>query len=184
MKINILLAIGLILACAGCATINQALLDKINSAINDYMAEVVNPPAEPDVPDTPPDQPPDEPPVVEPPSAPEGLPVNLPVPDNPSGTRKELWSFAKKTYDSTYRIRWPSYFANFMGIGKGSYTMVNGHKAAFRSFDTDAGAKRPSYTMPVRDLGSPVLCVLHDSQGAAIAWFQTPDAGTRNGRLP
>lgn len=161
---------------AGCATVNQALLDKINAAIGDYMAEQAEPP--PAEPDTPPDQPPE----IDAPT-PEGLPVNPPVPDNPTGTRMELWSFAKKTYDNTYRIRWPSYFANYVGVGKGSFCMVNGHRAEFRSYDTDAGAKRPSYTMPVRELGSPVLCILHDATGP-IAWFSTPDTATRNGKLP
>lgn len=113
------------------------------------------------------------------------LPTNPSVPPNPEGTSAELWTFTFKTYDGTFRIRWPSYFANSLGVGEGSYTLVNGENARFRSFDTDHGANRPSYTMPgpASRLSGTVTCVLFSRQGVALAWFQTP-AGGGGGRLP
>jgi hypothetical protein len=106
----------------------------------------------------------------------ESLPVNPPIPDNPAGTSAQLYYFNFKSYDNTFRIRWPSYFATDLGVGPGSYVMVNDQRAEFRSFDKDSGAQRPSYTMPGPEsrLSAPYRCILHAADGRVIAWFETP----------
>ncbi len=116
----------------------------------------------------------------------ETLPSNPSVPPTPEGSSAELWYFGYKDYDNTFRIRWPTYFAVSLGVGEGSYTLVNGERARFRSFDTDHGAKRPSYTMPGPSgrLNGTVTCVLYSHSGVALAWFRTTAGATTQGRLP
>jgi len=116
----------------------------------------------------------------------EGLPDNPAVGESRPGSSSELWYFSYKDSDSTFRIRWPSYFANVLGVGAGSYTTVNGQFAEFRGFDTDEGANRPSYSVPgpsIRFVGE-VLCILYAADGQALAWFRTPVASPIQGRLP
>lgn len=115
------------------------------------------------------------------------LPVNPPVPGNPSGTRMQLWYFAYKSYDNTFRIRWPTYFYTEYGVGPGSYTLVDGQRAEFRNHWTDDGVStRPSYTIrgPQSRFSGEVLCILYDRRGNALAWFTTRAPGTTQGRLP
>ena len=114
------------------------------------------------------------------------LPTNPSVPSNPSGTSRQLWYFGYKDYDRTFRVRWPTYFSTTMGIGSGSYTMIDGQRAKFRSYDTDHGAKRPSYTIsgPKSRFSGDVICILYTSSGTPVAWFRTDAGATRQGRLP
>jgi hypothetical protein len=114
------------------------------------------------------------------------LPTNPTIPANPSGSSAQLWYFGYKSYDNTFRIRWPTYFATALGVGKGSYTMVAGQKAGFRSYDTDNGAKRPSYTIdgPKSRFSGTVTCILYSSHGQALAWFKANSQATTQGRLP
>lgn len=121
-----------------------------------------------------------------------GLPEN-PTLDVRDGDAKQMWSFGYKRYDSTFRVRWPTYFATDLGIGPGSYNMINNERAEFRSFDYDDGAQRPSYTMPgpsyrLGDTSTELTCVLYSSDGQALAWFKThvpaDGAGMLNAPLP
>ncbi len=114
------------------------------------------------------------------------LPNNPSIPANPSGTSRQLWYFGYKSYDNTFRIRWPTHFATSMGVGPGSYTMVDGQRASFRSFDTDYGAKRPSYTIrgPKNRFRGDVLCILYSEDGRALGWFVANADVTSQGRLP
>lgn len=114
-----------------------------------------------------------------------GLPTNPSIPN--SGSSREQWYFGYKSYDGTFRIRWPTYFATTYGVGPGSYNTVNGQRATFRSFDVDNGARRPSYTIPgpsSRFRGE-VTCILYSSSGTALGWFRTNYGGSRtSGSLP
>lgn len=112
------------------------------------------------------------------------LPTNPDVgPDLPNSI-SEHWSFGSKEHDQSWRIRWPSYFAKTLGLGGGSYCMVNKNRAGFRSYDTDNGSKRPSYTMSLSiSLQFPVTCILYDKDGKAVGWFKTDGNGSK-GRLP
>jgi hypothetical protein len=115
------------------------------------------------------------------------LPNNPSVPANPSGTSRQLWYFGYKSYDNTYRIRWPTYFATELNIGPGSYTTVNGERARFRSFDTDNNSNRPSYTIPAQRgtrFRGEVLCILYNKNDQPIAWFRTSASGRSQGSLP
>lgn len=120
------------------------------------------------------------------PSSTNALPTNPTIPANPSGTSAQLWYFGYKSYDNTFRIRWPTHFATALGVGSGSYTTVNGQTARFRSFDTDNGAKRPSYTIsgPKSRFSGTVTCILYSSRGQALAWFKANSQATTQGRLP
>ena len=128
------------------------------------------------------------PPAEEPetPAQPDpALPVNPPIAPDPAEGRGERWDLGRKTYDQTWRVRWPSTLAREHGAGgPGSYCTVNGVRAEFRSWDVDHGARRPSYTMPLSTpVAFPALAILHRADGTAIAWFKAtgPD---QNGRLP
>lgn len=165
--------------CAGCATVNQKLLDKINAAITDYMAEETTPPEDANTPPSQETQP-DESDMI-------GLLKNPDTPPNAPGSISQEWSFSLKTYDSTYRIRWPSFFAPT--CGKASYTMAGPHRAAFRSYDTDNNSKRPSYTMSssLPLAGDSITCILYDDSGSAVAYFTSPvptSSRKYGGRLP
>ncbi len=107
---------------------------------------------------------------------------NLPTNPKVSGS----WYFGYKSYDGTYRIRWPTYFATSMGFGPGSYTLVNGQKATFRSYDTDNGQKRPSYTIsgPSSRFNGQALCVLVSASDQPVAWFTCNADATTSGSLP
>lgn len=122
--------------------------------------------------------------VIEPPESPSNqLPQNPKTPNDLPGSISEQWSFSKKDYDKSYRIRFPTMFAKT--VGTGSYSMVNGNKATFRSYDTDNGSKRPSYTISSSiKLTGPITCILYSKESKALAWFSTPDTGTRSGKLP
>ncbi len=116
----------------------------------------------------------------------DNLPAN-PVIDNPSGRSAQMWYFGYKDYDRTFRIRWPTYFTTARGVGPGSYTLVNGERAEFRSYDTDRGAQRASYTIagPENRFTGEVLCVLYSADGQALGWFRTVHGAADNqGSLP
>ena len=106
------------------------------------------------------------------------LPTNPVCPENGMA---EMWTFLKKDYDQSWRVRFPTFFAN--SCGHASYCVVGGIRFNFRSYDTDGGARRPSYQYPQVKLQFPVLCVLHDDSGAAVAWFKASGADS-SGRLP
>ncbi len=120
------------------------------------------------------------------------LPVNPAVPENPEGTSAELFYWGPKAHQkpANWRIRWPSHFARALGVGPGSWSVVwpaagEARRAEFRSFDTDHGARRPSYTMPLEPVPeAPVRVVLHGSDGRALGWFGVEDLKRRQGRLP
>ena len=110
-----------------------------------------------------------------------GLPKNPSIPGYGTSA-SQRWHFLYKDYDHTWRIRWPTYFADKLGNPKESWCTVNGERAPFRSFDTDNG-ERASYTLPGprRRLSGPVICILYSSDGKALGWFQAiapgPDSG-------
>ena len=119
-----------------------------------------------------------EPPVIEQPA--DTLPTNPQTGPDLPGSRSEQWSLSRKDYDQTWRIRWPSTFAY---LGAGSYCTANGNRADFRSYDTDHGARRPSYTLPLSTpLSNPVRCILYAQDGQAVAWFD--GSVNASGRLP
>jgi len=126
-----------------------------------------------------------EPPVIEKPDPPRAdLPTNPQTGPDLPGSISEQWSLKRKDYDGTYRITWPSTFASDYGIGEGSYCTVGDHRAAFRGIDADHGARRPKYTLPQsKTFALPVTCILYNSQGEAVGWFEADRVGT-NGRLP
>lgn len=138
---------------------------------------------DPGTPSTPSSQPPESLPAP-PPSA--DLPTNPQIPASTPGSNDQLWYFSYKTHDNTFRIRWPTYFYTVHRVGPGSYTLVNGLRANFRSYDTDYGAMRPSYSLPgpFSRLPSTVICVLYTSGGQALAWFSTKTSGINQGTLP
>lgn len=117
---------------------------------------------------------------------PEDLPANPAVPANPSGSSAQLWYFGYKSYDNTFRIRFPTYFATALGVGPGSYTLVNGQNARFRGFDTDHRARRPSYTIPgpKSRFSGIVTCILYSAEAKALGWFTAPAHSTTQGSLP
>lgn len=120
------------------------------------------------------------------PSTKPDLPGYSDLPDNPPGAAGQRWYFGYKSYDNSFRIRWPTYFAAALGVGPGSYTLVDGQLASFRSYDTDGGARRPSYTIPgpsSRFKGT-VICILHTADGRAVGWFQANAGATSQGTLP
>jgi len=121
------------------------------------------------------------PPTPEPTPAP-ALPVNPAIPAS-SGRAQEAY-FARKNYDKSYRIRFPTALQQHGGTG--SYVMVNGYRAEFRGWWTDEpGAKRPSYTMPIGGgIQAPVTCVLHSADGVARAYFIAGNAERWRGRIP
>jgi len=101
------------------------------------------------------------------------LPVNPPIPANPEGSYAQSFEIMHKEYDNSWRVRWPSAFAPF--AGPGSYTMLDGtYRAEFRSWDTDHGANRPSYTMPYGawDGRGEVMAILYDAGGVARGWVR------------
>ena len=156
MKIITILILTMLMT-AGCASFN----------INDFPWWNTNPT-------------PDPPPVV----VDNDLPVNPDTGADLPNSISEQWSFGTKEYDQTWRIRFPSHFANKMGIGPGSYCMANDNRAEFRSFDADNGSKRPSYTMSLSiKLNAPVTCILYDKDGKAVGWFKCEGLSGR-GRLP
>jgi hypothetical protein len=109
------------------------------------------------------------------------------LPDNPQVSgRGQQWYFGYKSYDNTFRIRWPTYFATSLGVGSGSYTLVDGQVAGFRGYDTDNNSKRPSYTTPgpKSRFSGVVTCVLYSSSGQALGWFKADAGGTSQGNLP
>jgi len=133
--------------------------------------------------------PPPVPPSPEPTPAPEpppSLPTNPALPPNTAGTNDQRWYFGWKDHDGTFRMRWPTYFWTKHAVGAGSYVLVNELRAEFRSYDTDGGAKRPSYSLPgprSRVTGE-VLCVLVSKDGERLAWFRTRSDATTQGDLP
>jgi len=122
---------------------------------------------------------------VDPPAPPAPtLPTNPAIAPDPAEGRGERWDLARKDYDQTWRVRWPSTLAREHGVGPGSWCEVNGARAQFRSFDTDSGAKRPSYTMPLATpITFPATAILYKPDGTALAYFIAPGPNT-NGRLP
>lgn len=117
---------------------------------------------------------------------PPALPVNPEIAPDPLVGRGEMWDFSIKTWDQSFRIRWPSTLGRAPhGIGPGSWVIVNDlHRAEFRSFDTDHGAMRPSYTMPLTTpVEYPATAILYAADGTRIAWFRT-EGPNRSGRLP
>jgi len=112
------------------------------------------------------------------------LPTNPKTPPDIEGSISEQWSFNGKDYDNSWRIRWPSYFYDVHRIGRDSWCTVNGIRAEFRSYDTDHGAFRPSYTMPQSVVVAlPATCILYSRNGVALAYFVT-DSHNKRGRLP
>lgn len=107
------------------------------------------------------------------------LPMNPVLPD--SGTR-EQWSFLVKDYDNSFRVRWPTHFATECGAK--SYCTVDGVVFPFRSYDTDNGAKRPSYQHDQYPLAASVTCVLFTDYGKAVGWFRASAPFNVSGRLP
>jgi len=97
-----------------------------------------------------------------------GLPKNPSIPGYGTSA-SQRWHFLYKDYDHTWRIRWPTYFADKLGNPKESWCTVNGERA--------------SYTLPGprRRLSGPVICILYSSDGKALGWFQAiapgPDSG-------
>ncbi len=99
----------------------------------------------------------------------------------PEGGMAESWSLLMKDSEPKWRVRWPTLFSNV--CGSKSFCTLNGHVLAFRSYDTDNGAKRPSYQRNSEPVSGPFLCVLYNDAGAAIAWFKAKAFG-QSGRLP
>ena len=124
--------------------------------------------------------------ITDEPAAP-ALPVNPPIPPAPEGSHAQSFEIMRKEYDASWRVRWPSAFAPM--VGEGSYTMLDGiYRADFRSWDTDNGSRRPSYTMPYGawDGRGEVLAILYDKFGVPRGWVRrgagdrgpiNPDAG-------
>ena len=113
----------------------------------------------------------DKPVAIEAPTS--TLPDNPSIPPAPPNTNNQSFEIMHKEYDSSWRIRWPSAFAEF--AGPGSYTMLDGlHRAEFRSWDTDNGANRPSYTMPYSawNGAGEVLAILYDKNEIARGWVR------------
>jgi hypothetical protein len=117
------------------------------------------------------------------------LPTNPATPPDIPGSSSEKWYFGPKLHQSppTYRVRWPSMFAK--QTGNGSYTVAwwdgVSVKAPWRAFDTDNGARRPSYNLGVDPRPvPPVTLVLHSPDGTALAWFRVESLDRQQGRLP
>lgn len=110
-----------------------------------------------------------------------GLPKNPEIPGYGTSARQR-WHFIYKDYDHSWRIRWPTYFADKLGDPAASWCTVNGERAPFRNFDTDHG-KRASYRLPGprRRLSGPVICILYSSDGKALGWFQATAPGPDSG---
>lgn len=117
------------------------------------------------------------------------LPENPATPPDIPGSNSEKWYFGPKLHQPvpTYRVRWPTTLAK--QTGNGSYTVAwwqgASVKAVWRAFDTDNGARRPSYNLaadprPV----APVTFVLHSPDGTALAWFRVESLARQQGRLP
>jgi hypothetical protein len=127
------------------------------------------PPEEPDTTETPdtPDTPPDEPD--------SDLPQNPKTGTNLPNSISEYFTAKKKDYDKSYRISWPSYFSNHMGVGGGSYCTANGLKLRYRNQDKDHGANRPKYQIPQEaiDLNKEILYILYDNSGQTVGWIKT-----------
>lgn len=117
------------------------------------------------------------------PEAPVAGFVNPTIPPTTVGTNDQNFSLKKKDYDSTYRIAWPTYFANKIGDNVGSYSMIDGKRATFRGWDDDNGAKRPKYSISQRDIdvNGPVVCKLYSAKGVQLA--ETVAVVGRNVRL-
>jgi len=112
------------------------------------------------------------------------LPTNPTVPADKPKSLSESWSFRIKAYDNSYRIRWPSYFTDTLGIRAGSWTMVNGRRAEYRGQDLDNESNRPSYQLSQRPpLEGRIRCILHAADGRAVGWFET-DLADGDGKLP
>lgn len=85
------------------------------------------------------------------------------------GSMHEKFSCKPKQYDNTYRLAWPSYFANVLGVGAGSFCYADAHRAIYRGQDTDNGANRPKYTLALDiQLPSPCLFELFTADGAKV----------------
>ena len=118
------------------------------------------------------------PPVID-----DGLPTNPVTGDDLPNSLSESWRISRKDYDGTYRVRVPTTLWK-MGIGEGSYVMVNDVRAKFRGFDTDNGARSPKYTLLQSEAPNPpVTCVVYSKDGKAVAWFKN-DYLAGNGHLP
>jgi hypothetical protein len=108
---------------------------------------------------------------------------NPTIPPNPQG-RVQLFSLTYKEYDDTWRPRWPTYFATDLNIGPGSFTLINGVRLEFRSFDVDEGAKRPSYTVSGKNVVTfPAKCKLYNSDGVKVGEITVSGPVTES-RLP
>ncbi len=126
------------------------------------------------------------PPSAPPPALNVALPTNPQIPESTPGTYDQHYYFSYKAHDNTFRIRWPTFFYTAYGVGKGSYTVVNGYQATFRSYDTDGGAMRPSYSLPGPSsrLSGRVTCILVAADGTPLGWFSCSATGINIGRLP
>ncbi len=173
------------------AALNVACEDWTRVEIDSSEPVAANPPAtdpaDPADPANPPPSPGSPAPAPTPAPPPSGdLPTNPQIPASTPGSNDQLWYFSFKTHDNTYRIRWPTYFYTVYRLGSGSYTLCNGLRANFRSYDTDNGAMRPSYSLPgpASRLSGRVICVLYAADGTALAWFATNATGINQGTLP
>jgi hypothetical protein len=98
-----------------------------------------------------------------------------PVPPNPSAPREHEWYWAWKSYDGTFRVRWPSYYHDVFNLDSRSYTLINGERARFRGIWRDDGvSRRPSYTIPgPRDrFRGPALIELYNNDGKKVGEFR------------
>lgn len=114
------------------------------------------------------------------------LPKNPPTPPSMAGTRSEECDLLSKP-DGTIRVRWPTSLAfPPVSITEKSVTEIYESSGGtvtctFRSWDTDNGAKRASYTAPFRNLAFPVTCVLFrtkDNKKEAVAHFKAERFGS------
>lgn len=101
------------------------------------------------------------------------LPQNPNTGLNKPGSISESFSVKKKSYDSTYRITWPSYFRTQMGLGESSICTANGYAAQWKGIDDDNESSRPKYSLPLSvNLEGDVLFLLYDKDGRAVAWIK------------
>ena len=75
---------------------------------------------------------------------------------NKPNSISEMFTAKIKSYDNTYRITWPSFFSNKLGVGQGSWCSANGNMADYRGQDGDNFSNRPKYSMslsiPLKDV--------------------------------
>jgi len=97
-------------------------------------------------------------------------------------------SWKIKTYDGTYRIAVPTALAPALEDGRSYCTVSDGgptYNALWRGWDTDNGARRGKYSLPLSTpLKPPVRVVVRKSDGTAIAWFVADNLTVWIGRLP